>query len=126
MPRTFYHYDDPAHPDRVTSTTTESAWDPFQLALLDALTDWEADLHVCGRPMSESLRVVGKNEPTYVVGRKICLACKEVDREQKALNDQWKKMHEAGYYPEHYTLLTVHTIAEAQRMIAEQGAISPE
>lgn len=93
---------------------------------MDALADWEADLHICGRPMSESLRVLGRDDPTYVVGRKICLACRELDREMKGLDDQWKKAHEAGYHPERYTLLTVHTIAEAQRMIAEEGASSPE
>lgn len=93
---------------------------------MDGLADWEADLHSCGRPMSESLRLTGRDDPVYVVGRKICVACKELDREQKALNDSWEKAHESGYRPERYTLLTVHTIAEAQQMVAEQGASSPE
>lgn len=121
--KTFFHYGDDG---RIDYTETESPWDPFQLALVDALEDWEADLHTCGRPMSESLRLTGRDDPIYVVGRKICVACKELDREQKALGDQWEKAHEAGYHPESYTLLTVHTIAEAQRMIASQTAVSPE
>lgn len=110
----------------MTSTETESPWDPFQLALVDALAEWEADLHICGRPMSESLRVIGRDDPTYVVGRKICVACKELDRERKSLNDGWKKSHEAGYRPETYTLLTVHTVAEAQAMVNAGAASSPD
>ena len=88
---------------------------------MEALVDWEEGLHDCGRHMSESLRLVGREDPVYVVGQKICLACKELDRTIRAQYKQWEKAHEEGYRPERYTLNSVYLMDEARQLAKEQG-----
>lgn len=85
-----------------------------------ALSDWEEGLHDCGRHMSESLRLVGRPDPEYVVGKQVCLACKELDRTIQEQNRQWQKAHEDGYRPERYTLLRVYTMDEAKALHKQQ------
>lgn len=50
QPRTTYFYDDPEHPDRVTSTMESPAITPEDHALLEALEAYEATLCRCGFP----------------------------------------------------------------------------
>ena len=83
-------------------------FDDHDLALVDAYKDWLADLHTCGRPMSESLRVEDRDDPDYVVGTRICTACMaleqaragraradETDRENGLNPDVWRLDHVA-------------------------------
>lgn len=102
-------------------TTTESDWNDYERLLLDALTDWEENLHTCGRQLSESLsrRLEGVSDPLYTVASQECVACKALDQFWANRTKEWKKQHEDGYRPERYTLPRVFLRSEAEE-IAKQ------
>ena len=97
-------------------------WNDYERLLVDALADWEDGLHTCGRHMSESLKLEGRPDPRYVVGARICLACKELDAHLAALAKGWEKAHKDNRHPERYTLHNVYLLEEAQQMIEAQQA----
>ena len=71
---TIYRYDDPEHPDRVTSTVESPAWTDDDRALLLALADYEATLCPgCGEPKQHAWHsdLDGWYEPEQLV----CHAC---------------------------------------------------
>ena len=88
---------------------------------MEALSDYEDGLHSCGRHMSESLRLLGRPDPEYVVGQRVCLACKELDATQAGLAKKWEQSHKDGRHPERYTLLNVYTKDEAKAIAQKQG-----
>lgn len=117
-PRTFYSHDGTG---RVVSSWTETEWDAYELALVEAYLDWKADMCPgCGRPRSESLRVEGRPDPQYVVGTLICTGCLELDahRAHRATGD--KQAHEQGRHPDLARLDTVYTRAEATQMAQQR------
>lgn len=93
--------------------TTEPEWDDFNRAVVLASLDWTAELHSCGRPLSESLRTDGRPPPDYVVGELECTACRRSEA-------YVAKHHKKGVPP--YTVLQVYTRAEAQAIHAHQVA----
>lgn len=110
MPRTFYVYDAQG---RLASSWVESQWDDHERALFDAYQSWKADLCPgCGRPLSESLRLEGRPDPSYAVGTQICTGCLELDahRAHRAQGD--KAAREDGRHPDVARLDTVYTHAE--------------
>ena len=98
-------------------------WDDFERLLVDCLKDYDAGMHTCGRHLSESLKVEGQEPPDYVVGKQICLACKELDATRAAAAKANAELHKQGRHPEEYTLLTVWTRAEAVAKAREQGTL---
>lgn len=77
--------------------------------MLDKLKDWEADLHVCGRPLSESLHDYDKpadEQIRYAVGTTTCRACQALDRVQaeRGRTPEEKAMREAGRNPESWRI----------------------
>lgn len=82
--------------------------------------DWLADLHTCGRPMSESLRVEGAPDPDYVVGTRICTACMALEkhRAERAKGDE--RAREDGLNPDGWRLDHVVTRSEALAQINER------
>lgn len=121
QPRTTYTYDDSG---RLVSSVTESVWDEYERALVDAYQDYRADLHTCGRPMSESLRVAGRPDPEYVVGTSICVGCMALDQKRAARQKADEKAHERGEHPEAWRLDTVYTRAEMATL--ERGVHTPD
>lgn len=95
-------------------------WNDYERMLLDALTDWEDGLHTCGRHMSESLQLVGRPDPQYVVGEQICLGCKALDQFWANRAKAWEKAHKDGRHPERYTLPRVYLRNEALQIEAQQ------
>lgn len=62
--------------------------------------DWLADLHTCGRPMSESLRVHGRPDPNYRRGIRECVACEVLERSRAAeAKRNAKSIEETGVNP---------------------------
>jgi len=104
----------------MVSSHTESVWDDHERMLLDALTDWENDQHICGRPASESLRLIGREDTRYVVGEKICVGCKAIDDWAAARHEAWKQAQEKGHRPWTYTLPTVYLESEALEIAKQQ------
>lgn len=97
-------------------TETESPWeDPHELATVDAYLDWKSDLHSCGRPMSESLRLAGREDPAYVVGTLECTACQELERHRAARSKVDEKSYgDSGVNPNVWRLDQVELLAEAR------------
>ena len=84
----------------MVSTWTESVWDEYERALVDAWQDWRNSLHKCGRPRSESFRMDGKDDPTYGFIKWECAACEALEREQARLQGKvHKDDQEAGVNP---------------------------
>lgn len=117
QPKTFYHYDDQG---RLEWSQTESVWNDYERMLLDALTDWESDLHTCGRQLSESLQLVGRPDPKYVVGDQVCLGCKALDQFWANRKGLLEDAHKEGRYPERYMLPRVYSESEAAEIKNQQ------
>jgi hypothetical protein len=94
----------------VVSSWTESVWDAHERALVDAYQDWRADLHSCGRPLSESLRVRGREDPKYVVGTQVCVACLALERHRHTRAEADEKAGRKGL--EAARVDTVYTLDE--------------
>ncbi len=94
------------------STWTDPAFDDYDRALVDAYKDWLSDLHVCGRPMSESLRVDGQPDPDYEVGVRICVACMALEQYRAHQSGADKTDRERGLNPDAWRLHTVYSKAE--------------
>lgn len=96
------------------TTTREPEWDDIDRALIDAYLTWKADLHTCGRPLSESLHDPDSDEPDpdYQVGTETCRACMALDRwhADQAKNDE--PLRKAGRNPDSWRLRTVLPFAE--------------
>lgn len=101
---------------------TESVWNDHERLLLDALTDWEENLHTCGRQLSESLsrRLEGVPDPEYTVANQECVACKALDQFWANRAKEWKKAHEDGRHPERYTLPQVYLRSEAEELAKQR------
>jgi hypothetical protein len=79
---------------------------------VDAYKDVLADLHTCGRPMSESLRVAGRPDPKYRRAVRECVACEVLERSRaaQAKRDE-ESIQETGVNPaawqlDHLELIT--------------------
>lgn len=95
-------------------------WNDYERMLLDALTDWESDMHTCGRQLSESLQLVGRPDPRYTVGDQICLGCKAEDDFWAKRMKEWEQAHKDGRHPERYTLPRVYLESEAAEIAKRQ------
>jgi hypothetical protein len=73
--------------------------------------DFKADLHTCGRPLSESLHLDGKPDVDYVLGESVCVACKRS-------NAYVEKHHKEGLPP--HVVLQVYTRDEAKAIHQKQ------
>ena len=93
--------------------TAEPEWDAFNRAVVLAHLDYTAELHHCGRPLSESLRTEGRPPPDYVVGELECTACRRSE-------SYVAKHHKKNGVPS-YTVLQVYTRAEARAIHAQQA-----
>lgn len=121
LPRTFYHYNDDG---TVAYTVTESGWgDPYERATVDAYLDWKADLHVCGRPMSEALKDAqpGIDEESYRSGYRTCYACMALEYERAGTAHGDKDLRERGIDPESWRLWHVELKPEAAALLAAQS-----
>jgi hypothetical protein len=81
--------------------------------MIDAYLDWKSDLHTCGRPMSESLRLLGRDDPQYVVGTLECVACEELERFRAQRSKTDEKVYER-VNPNYWRLDRVELLAEAR------------
>lgn len=86
----------------------------------DALLDWRADLHSCGRPLSESLQLAGRPDPDYVIGEMVCLACRKLDEHRAIRAKGDEQARKDGRQPDTYRLDRVDTRAEALARIQAQ------
>lgn len=83
---TIYRYDDPEHPDRVTSSYPSVAWSPADRALLAGLEHAETverghgDCPGCGKPIEQAWHS-GMNG-WYEVVEFVCQACSARDDKQ--------------------------------------------
>jgi hypothetical protein len=93
--------------------TTEPEWDDHNRAVVSAYLDYQAELHTCGRPLSESLHVAGQPDPEYVIGELTCVAC----RKSAAYVEKHHKEH--GVPP--HAVIQVYTRAEALAISTEQS-----
>lgn len=83
--------------------------------MVDAYLDWKADLHTCGRPMSESLRLLGRDDPEYVIGTLECVACEELEKHRAQRSRADEKVHEkSGVNPNAWRLDRVDLMSEAR------------
>ena len=123
QPKTFYEYDEQG---KIKSTWTESVWDDYERMLLDAYFDWKDGIHDCGRHVSESLQLVGRPDPVYTVGQRICLACKALDNWVANRSKGWEPLHKEGHHPERYTLPRVLLVDEAKAEIEAGSAAEPD
>lgn len=89
----------------------EPDWDERSRLVLWAYMDYEADLHTCGRPLSESLFVAGAPRPQYDVLERTCLACQR-------LEEHAQNKHKDGVPP--HLLLQVATRAESLALMKAQ------
>ena len=96
-------------------------WNDYERTLMDALGAWENDLHTCGRPMSESLRVIGRPDPEYAVAAQICVGCQQLDGWWATRKDMLEKAHEDGRHPETYMLPRVYSQDELKQLWESQG-----
>jgi hypothetical protein len=89
--------------------------------MVDAYLDWKADLHTCGRPMSESLRLLGRDDPEYVVATLECVACEELEKHRAARSKVDAKSYEnSGVNPSVWRLERVELMAEARANFEQQ------
>lgn len=95
-------------------TTREPEWDEVDRILLDAYLNWKADLHTCGRPLSESLHDPDSDEPDpdYQVGVETCRACMALDRHHVEQSKSDKKLRDAGRNPDSWRMTTVVPLSE--------------
>lgn len=105
-----YHYDDQGRVSHTVQTRAPE-WDDHNRAVVSAYLDYKAELHTCGRPLSESLHLEGKPDPDYVVGELVCTACRTSAR-------YIDKHHKDGL--PHESVLQVYTRAEAQAIARAQ------
>lgn len=89
--------------------SSEPEWDEIDRAMFDAYLDWRADLHTCGRPLSESLYDPDSDDPDpdYKVGVEICRACRALDKDHADRAKDDAALREAGRTPESWRLKTV-------------------
>lgn len=125
--RTTYVYDEAGRISETNATTTtEAEYDEIDLAMIDALLDWRADLHSCGRPLSESLHDPtrpGRDQAQYVVGTQTCRACQALDKRQAERHKDDKALIEAGRNPDAWRLDTVVLKTEAAAMVEAGQAV---
>lgn len=109
VPVTHYVYDDQG---RLSASWTDPLFDDYDRALVDAYKDHLADLHTCGRPMSESLRVIGRPDPEYRRAVRECVACEALERSRAAQHKrEEQQIQETGVNPaawqlDHLELIT--------------------
>ena len=97
-------------------TTREPEWDETDRAMIDAYQDWRADLHSCGRPLSESLHDPDsdKPDPDYQVAIETCRACMALDKAAaaRANSASDKALREAGRNPDSWREVSVFPLSE--------------
>ncbi|RCK68264.1 hypothetical protein DT076_16580 [Desertihabitans brevis] len=101
-------------------TTREPEYNADDLAWFHALAEYEADLHTCGRPLSESLKREGHTGPKYVVGEAICRACMALDSHLAKRAAADKAIRDKGFHPEAYRQYSIHTEDEMAAIVAAQ------
>lgn len=95
---------------------TDPMWDDYDRDLVDAYTDFTADLHICGRPMSESLRVDGQPDEKYEIGERICVACMALEQYRSLQEKGDQASRERGLNPAAWRLQTVYSKAEFEEL----------
>lgn len=107
-------------------TVREPEWDEIDRTMIATHQDWEADLHSCGRPRSESLKDTDKPDPEYQPMIEVCLACQAIDRDVVKSRPGDEKYTEAGGNPESWRIRSVLPLAdcppEVQAFVADQKA----
>jgi hypothetical protein len=93
-------------------TTREPEWDEVDRAMVDVYLDHRADLHTCGRPLSESLKDTDKPDPDYQVVQEICLACMAYDKYQAEQTKADEPLREQGRHPDSYRVHTMRPLIE--------------
>ncbi|GAA1436292.1 hypothetical protein GCM10009616_35720 [Microlunatus lacustris] len=95
-------------------TTREPEWDEIDRALIDAYLNWKGDLHVCGRPLTESLHDEDSDEPDpdYQVAVETCRACMALDKDRARRTEADKTLRDAGRNPDSWRVETVLPITE--------------
>lgn len=93
-------------------TTREPEYDDTDRAMFDAYHDIKADVHTCGRPLSESLKDPDVPDPDYQVSVEVCRACMAYDkfRAEHAKSDD--DLRTQGRHPETYRIHTVLPLAD--------------
>lgn len=126
-PRTIHHYeivdDDLGRRERLAFTQDESEWaDPYQRAILDTYLNWRANLHHCGRPLTESLLGARPDidEFSYAAGYQVCYACMALHQRQVEVNKEDKPQHERGWSPNAWRSWRVDLIPEAKDIYRAQ------
>lgn len=97
---------------------TESVWNDYERLLLDALTEWESNLHSCGLQLTDSLsrRLEGIPDPKLGVVYQECLGCKALDDFWASKAEMLKKAHEEHRNPETYMLPRVLPWSEIEEL----------
>lgn len=95
-------------------------WNDYERLLVDAYHNWKEGVHLCGRHLSESLQLVGRPDPKYVVGDQICLSCKALDLFWANRKASLEEAHKNGNYPERYMLPRVYLESEAAEIAKRQ------
>ena len=113
-PATLYQYDDDG---RIVRTTPEPEWDDFDVALVDALRNWEAGLFSCGHHRSES-----DPELVHEVGYRVCRVCDALQEAQEKQKGSDKAELDAGRNPDfpRRWWAAPMTRAEAEKRAAER------
>lgn len=75
-PKTTYHYDENG---RLAYTTTESEWDEYNRAVVDAYKDWKSLVHSCGHSLDDTSHTPGtaiaEGAPKFRAAFFLCRAC---------------------------------------------------
>lgn len=104
-------------------TTREPEWDEIDRALVDVYLNWKADLHVCGRPLTESLHdpASSQPDPNYQVGTETCRACMALDKHHADQAKLDEPLRQQGRNPDSWRMTTVLPLdqlpAEVQRAV---------
>lgn len=92
-----------------TVSTREPEFDEIDRAMINAVLDFQADKHSCGRPLSESLKDDDPDwqDPLYQVGVQVCMACMAYDKYQAAHRGDDKTLTDAGRDPSSWRIHTL-------------------
>ena len=102
---------------QIATTTPEPEWGELDIALLDALTAWEAGLYSCGHHRDESAQGM-VHQPGYHE----CKACKALGEAQTKQHKRDEPDRKAGRNPDYPRRWFVRVLTVAQAMAERAGS----
>lgn len=82
-----------------STTETETEWTSDAVGMLDAWLNYQAEIHVCGRHLSETMKRVDGTGDRWVGVYDTCEACAAVEKEQRELAKKDRKLEDTGGVP---------------------------